>query len=344
MILTTRFQQMATAVFSPLTTLRTTAVEIGGVAVDLAAEMSEALAPAKGPLDGLRRLELFVLEKIANSLERVARERRQRIVGESAEAHLDPDPGKTDEERAAPASPPTTRPASNSTGFHPPGSQTAARVLDALSNPKETGAAVLDALSTSAETGAAVLDALSTSAGTGATAIKNLGRPTQQPPPSLEVLFRRQLDRTLEPAEEDKPPEHPAFRTILRQLVPDEALILSLLAKRDHVPLVDIKAGPRLGREGKTVAPHLSTIAETVGVRHPDLVPSYIDNLLRLGLVKISRPDPDDRDVYELLEAGPQCEAIRRKITEEMKLTPKFRRKLARLTTFGKKFCEACSA
>lgn len=166
----------------------------------------------------------------------------------------------------------------------------------------------------------------------------------QEEAPSLRLRFQALLDASLDPRDEPGADEHPSFAWIVTQLVPDEALIVSLFAKREHMPLLEVQAGSLLGREGVTVVEHLSAIGETVGARHPEHVPAYIDNLCRLGLLRIVKPDPADRDLYELLEASPEVEAVRKRISEELKLTPKLRRRRARLTAFGRRFCDACSA
>jgi hypothetical protein len=168
--------------------------------------------------------------------------------------------------------------------------------------------------------------------------------PVEEQEPSLRLRFQSLLDASLEPRDETETDAHPSFGWIVTQLVPDEALIVSLFAKRGHMPLLEVQAGTLLGRDGKTVAEHVSAIGETVGARHPEHVPAYIDNLCRLGLLRIAKPDPADRDLHELLEASPECEEIRKRIAGEMKLTPKLRRRQARLTAFGRLFCDACSA
>jgi hypothetical protein len=285
----------------PLSTLRGALDELGQAAGVLAGEVREALEPARTPLEGLWRLELLVIKRLAARLERLARARSDRL-GE-------PLPRTS---WAAGAAPQGTAPVNGS---------------------GKAGAAP-----ESAEADLAAVLANAADAAMAAVARKS------EPPPSLKQQFRRLLDRSLEPKSAGEGIDHPSFRQILEQLVPDEALMLSLFARRGHLPLLDIQAGPRLGWNGKTVFEHFSSIGETVGVRHPELVPSYVENLRRLGLVRIMDADPDERDVYELLEAHPAAEAVRRRITEEMKLTPRFRRRMARLTAFGKSFCKACEA
>lgn len=168
--------------------------------------------------------------------------------------------------------------------------------------------------------------------------------PAEERGPSLRLRFQALLDASLAPRDDADRDEHPAFAGIVDQLVPDEALIVSLFAKRGHLPLLEVQAGTLLARDGQTVVEHLSGIGETVGARHPEHVPAYIENLCRLGLVRIVKPDPADSDLYELLEASPECAEARRRVADELKLTPKLRRRQARLTAFGRWFCDACSA
>lgn len=161
-----------------------------------------------------------------------------------------------------------------------------------------------------------------------------------RPNPTLKQRFRMLLDGSLDPS---RKAGHPAFSIILDQLVPDEALILSLFHKRERQPMLEIQAGSRLGWSGRTIIQHFSAIGETVGVRHPDALPSYIDNLCRLGLVRITGAG-QERDVYELLEGSPECERICQEISRDLGLTAKLKRKTVELTSWGRRFCEACSA
>jgi hypothetical protein len=129
---------------------------------------------------------------------------------------------------------------------------------------------------------------------------------------------------------------HPAFARILQELAPDEARILRLMATEGPQPSVDVRSVQLMGMGSQIVADGLNMIGPQAGVRNPDRVPSYLNNLYRLGLIWFSKEPIDDPIAYQVLEAQPSVlDAIRRaaraKTVERSIL----------LTPFGRDFCEA---
>ena len=128
---------------------------------------------------------------------------------------------------------------------------------------------------------------------------------------------------------------HPAFDRILDELAPDEGRILLLLLKGGPQPSVDVRTGGPIGMvSSDLIAPGLTMIGARAGCRYLDQVPSYLNNLFRLGLVwfsKESLPDPLD---YQVLEAQPDVlEAL-----HSVKFAKIVRRSI-HLTPFGEAFC-----
>ena len=97
-------------------------------------------------------------------------------------------------------------------------------------------------------------------------------------------------------------PALPAGR-ILSQLAPDEARILRLLALHGPQPSIDVRAG--LPLISSLVAPGPQHDRRRGGLPLPDRVPSYLNNLYRLGLIWFSREPLSDRLRYQVLEAQP---------------------------------------
>ena len=78
---------------------------------------------------------------------------------------------------------------------------------------------------------------------------------------------------------------HPAFGRILTELAPDEARILMLLLNKGPQPSVDVRTGGPVGMvSSQLIAPGLTMIGPRAGCRYVDQVPSYLNNLFRLGL------------------------------------------------------------
>jgi hypothetical protein len=133
---------------------------------------------------------------------------------------------------------------------------------------------------------------------------------------------------------------HPAYERILSELAPDEARVLRLLLLDGPQPSVDVRTGGPLGMvRSELIAPGLSMIGARAGCRYGDRVPSYLNNLFRLGMVWFSRETLRDPARYQVLEAQPDViEAIHS--TRYAKVV----RRSIHLTPFGEDFCRMCLA
>ncbi|MGH3349746.1 MAG: Abi-alpha family protein [Nocardioides sp.] len=152
---------------------------------------------------------------------------------------------------------------------------------------------------------------------------------------SLPVLRRRGselLDRSRDVWADEQ--GHPAYARILDELAPDEARMLLYLLKAGPQPSVDVRTGGPSGLVGSTmISPGLNMIAGRSGVRYPERVPAYLNNLFRLGLVWFSKEPLSDPLEYQVLEAQPD-------VLEAMR-TVKFAkivRRSVHLTPFGEAF------
>jgi hypothetical protein len=147
-----------------------------------------------------------------------------------------------------------------------------------------------------------------------------------------EELLRRSADVNFD--EES----HPAYARILDELAPDEARILRLLAEHGPQPSVDVRSGLLpLQSTTELVAAGLNMIGSEAGVRHPDDVSAYLNNLFRLGLIWFSREPLPDPLSYQVLEAQPE-------VSEALGSAGRTRtvRRSILLTPFGRDFCELC--
>jgi hypothetical protein len=85
------------------------------------------------------------------------------------------------------------------------------------------------------------------------------------------------------------------------------------------------------------VAEGLNMIGQEAGARYPDRVPSYLNNLYRLGLVWFSKEPLEDPVRYQVLEAQP---AVLKAVKSAHRA--KSVQRSIRLTPFGRDFCSAC--
>lgn len=144
-----------------------------------------------------------------------------------------------------------------------------------------------------------------------------------------EQLLRRSRDVHYEEA------AHPAYERILSELAPDEGRILRLLLLEGPQPSVDVRTGGPIGLVHSTlIAPGLSMIGARAGCRYVDRVPSYLNNLFRLGMVWFSRETLRDPRPYQVLEAQPDVLAAIHSVRQA-----KVVRRSIHLTPFGEDFC-----
>jgi hypothetical protein len=131
---------------------------------------------------------------------------------------------------------------------------------------------------------------------------------------------------------------HPAYERILSELAPDEGRVLRLMLVGGPQPAVDVRTGGPLGLiNSRLIAPGLSMIGARAGCRYPERVPSYLNNLFRLGMVWFSRETLKDPLRYQVLEAQPDAlEAIHS--VRQAKVV----RRSIHLTPFGEDFCRVC--
>jgi Abortive infection alpha len=131
---------------------------------------------------------------------------------------------------------------------------------------------------------------------------------------------------------------HPAYERILSELAPDEGRILRLLLLDGPQPAVDIRTGGPVGLvRSRLLAPGLSMIGARAGCRYVDRVPSYLNNLFRLGLVWFSRETLRDPLDYQVLEAQPEVLSAIHSVRHA-----KVVRRSIHLTPFGEDFCRVC--
>jgi hypothetical protein len=133
---------------------------------------------------------------------------------------------------------------------------------------------------------------------------------------------------------------HPAYVRVISELTPDEARILRLFAVDGPQPALDIRTAGTFGFGSRLVKPGVTMIGAYAGCQEPDRVPSYLNNLNRLGLIWFSREMIGDVNSYALLEAQPDV----LEAAEELGGKNRIRNTLRsiELTAFGKNLCSLC--
>lgn len=102
---------------------------------------------------------------------------------------------------------------------------------------------------------------------------------------TLRDIYANLLASAMRKDKKDK--VHPAYVEIIKQLCPDEAILLKYLDIHNTIPAVDIKFTFKNGETGLQKN-NFTPIAEMAGCQYPRRANRYFDNLFRLGLVKKS--------------------------------------------------------
>jgi hypothetical protein len=151
---------------------------------------------------------------------------------------------------------------------------------------------------------------------------------------------------------------HPAFVEIVKQLSPDEAKIVKMMAKGFHeaFPMIYIYRGRRVLKKDTTtgqtalraslVFGPYSTIGRYSGCRHLRLIPSYITNLVRLQLVNLSNRQKLEPEILDDLLDDEIVKEWKRTITARDRLGERdeFHHTESMLysTPLGEQFFDAC--
>lgn len=167
------------------------------------------------------------------------------------------------------------------------------------------------------------------------TARRDTAPPRQTEP--LRVAMADLLMRSLE--QSAKRAREYLYLALLRQLVPDEARILSALADGSAYPVVHVDC--RTGVSGsRRVLSHASTVGRAAGVAVPASVPRYLSRLLHLDLVELGEPDLDLTVQYDILLTDQTLREAEEVARREGR--PRFVRASVRISSLGRDLWDAC--
>lgn len=140
---------------------------------------------------------------------------------------------------------------------------------------------------------------------------------------------------------------HPAFVEIIKQLTPDEAKLVKLFVVRTAMPLLTVRKKYKIETAeksgGQDVLVNFSLLAQRVGLEYPQLTPTYIDNLCRLGLAEVPPMYMyTSKGVYDPLENDPKILDLKLQIEKNPEWTAVVERKGLKVTELGKQFANVC--
>ncbi len=133
---------------------------------------------------------------------------------------------------------------------------------------------------------------------------------------------------------------HPGFVEILKNMTSDEGILLQSFTAI-HYPLIDVHITAKDGVGFTIFRSNYSHFHKNTKLIRPDLVPSYLDNLCRLGIMEIHATTwINTPNTYEPLETDKEFEIIKQAIEVIMQRKLSFQRKIVRLTSFGNLFVQ----
>jgi hypothetical protein len=106
---------------------------------------------------------------------------------------------------------------------------------------------------------------------------------------------------------------HPSFVEIIKQMSPDEALIMRSLAAAPIRPFIDVRKEEKDSHLGTWALKHFSLIPRQASAKCPDLESSYLVNLERLGLIQLRENytlKSGDQDIYQALREAPEIQKL----------------------------------
>ena len=135
---------------------------------------------------------------------------------------------------------------------------------------------------------------------------------------------------------------HPGFVEILKNISSDEAILLQAFSTSNQYPLLDVRSKIIEGGSGFTVMfSNFSHLHKIVTVERPDLIPSYLDNLCRLGILDIpALTHITTPKIYEPLETDTDLDGLKSHIETVMKRKVELNQKMVKLTSFGNQFVQ----
>lgn len=140
---------------------------------------------------------------------------------------------------------------------------------------------------------------------------------------------------------------HPAFVEIIRQLTPDEAKLISLFVITPRLPLLNVgwvfKNATDVKSGGADVSVNFSNLGELAKCEFPDLTPTYIGNICRLGLAEVPYGlEITSKGTYDILENSLTVKNLKLQIENNPELTCHIERKTFQVTELGKQFAKVC--
>lgn len=133
---------------------------------------------------------------------------------------------------------------------------------------------------------------------------------------------------------------HPGYVEVMKNISPKEARLLQVFISKNHYPKIDIRGNVANNKGGITHFSNFTLLSELVNDVHPNIIPAFLDNFNRLGLIEILHETHlTSPNIYEPLENSPIISNIKQNI-KDLNRTIDFQRGMIKVTAFGKNFID----
>ena len=159
----------------------------------------------------------------------------------------------------------------------------------------------------------------------------------------VQGLFLNLLKTSMDKSTTSK--AFPVHGELIKQLSPDEALILVYLSNTGKYHIVVNAKSKNRGKESpfNVVKENISLLPIQIKLKFPENAPVYLDNLNRSGLIKIDfLQHASPEDIYKHLENTKESLLIKEEIEKDPSKECSFIHGIFYLTNLGQSFCQAC--
>lgn len=136
---------------------------------------------------------------------------------------------------------------------------------------------------------------------------------------------------------------HPSFVDIIKNLSPDEGLILKVFASAQQFPVIDVKLKNKKEKGYSILHRSVTTLGSVASCNHQQLTENYLDNLCRLGILEIpSGLHLTAKNAYDAIINDPTIQQLQAQFEGDEHRSIDFDEKLIRVTGMGRQFINAC--
>lgn len=132
---------------------------------------------------------------------------------------------------------------------------------------------------------------------------------------------------------------HPSFIEILKNLSSDEALLLKAFIESNSYPIIDIQVSEEVRQGYEPAIASFGLFHKDFGLKNEDLLPNYLENLCRLGLLEIPETlHLQAEKLYQPLTEDPYIIDVQEIFKTKLNKLSRIKKRMVGITYFGNQF------